>query len=78
MSVTTAELNQSNYHALTEDNQDYLAYVCLVLSIGLMTFDEIVQQVQAGALENFDQFTRLVEMRMMISPGRQRGLPPGP
>lgn len=62
------EFNQTHYHKLTADNQDYLAYVCLVVSVGLMEFKDVVKQVQSGAIENFDQFTRLVEMRMQISP----------
>ena len=63
------ELNQPKYHCLTEDNQDYLAYICLVINTGLIGFDEIVAEVAEGHLENFNQFTRLVEMRMMITPG---------
>ena len=61
------ELNQSRYHCLTEDNQDYLAYICLVLSNNLVSLDEIKQEVAEGSLENFDQFTRHVETRMMIN-----------
>lgn len=61
------ELNQSRYHCLTEDNQDYLAYICLVLSTNLVSLEEIKQEVAAGSLDNFDQFTRHVETRMMIN-----------
>lgn len=62
------ELNQDKYHTLTKDNQDYLAYMCLVISTGLIQLDEIADQVESGALEDFEQFIRLVEMRSMISP----------
>ena len=62
------ELNQPQYHGLTLDNQDYVAYICLVLSTGLFSFEEIRSQTHAGSLENFEQFTRLVETRMMINP----------
>ena len=68
------ELNQPKYHCLTEDNQDYLAYVCLVINTGLIGYDEIVAEVANGHLENFNQFTRLVEMRMMITPGSYESL----
>jgi FMN phosphatase YigB (HAD superfamily) len=61
------ELNQSRYHCLTEDNQDYLAYICLVLSTNLVSLDEIKREVAEGSLDNFDQFTRHVETRMMIN-----------
>jgi hypothetical protein len=40
------ELNRPIYHPFTADNQDYLAYVCLVLGAGLMTLDALVEQVQ--------------------------------
>lgn len=68
------ELNQPKYHCLTEDNQDYLAYIGLVLNAGLISFDEIIAEIANGNLENFSQFTRLVEMRMMITPGSYESL----
>jgi hypothetical protein len=43
-------LNQPEFHPFTADNQDYLAYVCLIISSGLITFDEVVEQVRSGAL----------------------------
>lgn len=64
---TYRQLNQSRYHCLTEDNQDYLAYICLVVSTGLVSMEEIVKEVDEKSLNNFDQFTRHVETRMMIN-----------
>ncbi|MCC6166204.1 MAG: hypothetical protein IT329_03160 [Caldilineaceae bacterium] len=63
-----AELNRSRYHFLTEDNQDYLAYICLVLNAGLLDYAEILQEVENGSLENFEQFLRWVNTRMMSRP----------
>jgi hypothetical protein len=63
-----AELNRARYHCLTEDNQDYLAYICLVLNAGLIDYDEVVQEVANGSLDNFEQFLRWVNSRMMIRP----------
>ncbi len=60
-----AELNRSRYHFLTEDNQDYLAYICLVLNAGLIDYNEILQEVERGSLDNFEQFLRWVNSRMM-------------
>jgi hypothetical protein len=60
-------LNRSRYHNVTADNQDYLAYMCLVLSTGLISYDEVEREVEDGSLDNFDQFTRWVESRMMIN-----------
>lgn len=63
-----AELNRSRYHFLTEDNQDYLAYICLVLNAGLIGYEEILQEVENHSLDNFEQFLRWVNSRMMIRP----------
>ncbi|HXF60847.1 MAG TPA: hypothetical protein VNK95_04480 [Caldilineaceae bacterium] len=65
-----AELNRSRYHFLTEDNQDYLAYICLVLNAGLISYDEVLAEIQNGSLENFEQFLRWVDIRLM---GRSLG-----
>jgi hypothetical protein len=61
------ELNRSHYHFLTADNQDYLAYICLVLNTGLVTLDELTSEIQSNSMENFDQFIRWVDSRMMIN-----------
>lgn len=61
------ELNRARYHFLTADNQDYLAYICLVMNAGLVSFDELTGEIQAGSMENFDQFIRWVDSRMMIN-----------
>ena len=56
-------LNQGAYHGLTADNQDYLAYVCLMLGSGLYTLDRIIADVQAGELNSFQAFIDDVENR---------------
>jgi hypothetical protein len=61
------ELNRSRYHFLTEDNQDYLAYICLVLNTGLVSFDELKNEIETNSMKNFDQFIRWVDSRMMIN-----------
>ncbi len=63
-----AELNRSRYHFLTADNQDYLAYICLALNAGLVSFDEILDEIKSGSLANFEQFLRWVGSRMLIYP----------
>jgi len=62
-----AELNRAKYHFITEDNQDYLAYICLVLNTGLIAFDEVLQEVEKKSLDNFEQFQRWVDSRMMAN-----------
>jgi len=49
-------LNQPGYHAFTADNQDYLAYICLMLGAGLFELDALVQQVQNGTMQRFEDF----------------------
>jgi hypothetical protein len=56
-------LNQTEFHPFTTDNQDYLAYVCLILGSGLYRLDPLVKQVRAGDLASFEQFIGQVEER---------------
>ena len=55
------ELNRPQYHAFTADNQDYLAYICLMLGAGLYEYATLVRNVQSGALSSFDEFIRGVQ-----------------
>ena len=61
------ELNRAKYHFLTADNQDYLTYICLVLNTGMVSFNELMAEVESSSMENFDQFIRWVDSRMMIN-----------
>jgi hypothetical protein len=54
-------LNRSVYHRITEDNQDYLAYVCLVLNSGLIECDELLERMDRNSLNSFQHFVRWVE-----------------
>jgi hypothetical protein len=49
-------LNQPEFHPFTSDNQDYLAYVCLILGSGLYALEPLVDEVRAGRLVTFEQF----------------------
>lgn len=63
-----AELNRSRYHFLTEDNQDYLAYICLVLNTRLIEYSDMLAEIESKSLDGFEQFLRLVDIRMMMNP----------
>lgn len=63
-----AELNKAEYHPITADNQDYLAYICLVLNANLLQLDELVGEVQKNRLDNFEQVTNWVNTRLMMNP----------
>ncbi len=59
------QINRARYHFLTEDNQDYVAYICLALNSGLVRLDEMSIEIENKGLENFEQFVRWVESRLM-------------
>ena len=63
-----AQLNQSEFHPFTTDNQDYLAYICLILGSGLYNLKEVVRDVRAGRLKSFAQFIAQVEERVDAMP----------
>ena len=58
------ELNQSRYHPFTADNQDYLAYTCLIIGAGLCTLEELKDDISRGCMVDFDQFIRWVDARL--------------
>lgn len=62
-------LNRARYHSLTADNQDYLAYICLVLNTGLISFDDLLSEIETKSLDNFEQFVRWVDSRLMSRSG---------
>lgn len=56
-------LNQVEYHPFTRDNQDYLAYICLILGSGLYDLQSVVADVRADRLGNFESFIQAVDAR---------------
>ncbi len=50
------ELKEPVYHPFTADNQDYLAYICLAVSAGLIDLPTLVGEVRAGQMRSFEQF----------------------
>jgi hypothetical protein len=56
-------LNQPDYHYFTADNQDYLAYICLMVIGGVMASKELWQRVNQGSLRSFDQFVAACDER---------------
>jgi hypothetical protein len=57
------ELNQPPYHPFTADNQDYLAFICLMLGAGLVQLEELIGQVQAGTMQSFQDFIAGIQDR---------------
>ncbi|HEY66129.1 MAG TPA: hypothetical protein G4O02_16335 [Caldilineae bacterium] len=58
------ELNQSRYHPFTADNQDYLAYTCLIIGAGLCSLEELIEDISTGRMADFEQFIRWVDARL--------------
>jgi hypothetical protein len=56
-------LNGQEFHPFTTDNQDYLAYICLILGSGLLSLAPLVEQVRTGELGSFRQFITDVNQR---------------
>lgn len=57
------ELNLPTYHTFTADNQDYLAYICLILGTGLFELHDLVTRIGSGDMQGFRQFLELVHTR---------------
>jgi hypothetical protein len=54
-------INQPRYHPFTADNQDYVAYVCLMVSAGFTTIEALLADVAAGKLSGFGEFIAQVD-----------------
>jgi hypothetical protein len=67
-------LNQPEFHPFTSDNQDYLAYVCLILGSGLYDLELVIDEVRAGRLASFQQFIAEVDERAGQLPSDLRAI----
>jgi hypothetical protein len=67
-------LNQPEYHSFTSDNQDYLAYICLILGSGLYALGPLVDEVDARRMVSFQQFITEVETRAEDLPADLRSI----
>jgi hypothetical protein len=56
-----AAINVPKYHPFTTDNQDYVAYICLMVSAGFCAIDELLAEVESGALKGFSEFIAQVD-----------------
>jgi hypothetical protein len=66
------QLNQPEFHPFTADNQDYLAYICLILGSGLYDVEKIMREVRGRRLLSFRQFIDQVEThKSQLAPSLQ-------
>jgi hypothetical protein len=56
-------LNQPDYHYFTADNQDYLAYICLMVSGGVYPPDDLWPALEAQRISSFDGFVTACDER---------------
>jgi hypothetical protein len=56
-------LNQTEFHPFTTDNQDYLAYMCLIVGSGLFQLTPLVNVIREGQLKQFAHFVAGVDAR---------------
>jgi hypothetical protein len=56
-------LNHPHYHTFTADNQDYLAYICLILGASLFDFPVLLQDIENGSMRSFFDFIQQVQLR---------------
>lgn len=57
------QLYQPKYHFLTADNQDYLAYISLMVMGNVVPPEEFWAALRDGKLKRFDEFVTLCEQR---------------
>jgi len=49
-------LNRSEFHPFTADNQDYLAYICLILGSALYRLTPLMERVRDDRMTSFEHF----------------------
>lgn len=57
------------YHSFTTDNQDYVAYLCLLVSAGFISLEALLQRIEAAELRSFADFLAEVDARQDELPG---------
>jgi hypothetical protein len=61
--------NDVEFHPFTTDNQDYLAYLCLIVGGGLFEADQLAKDILGGRMESFRAFIEEVDARKADLPG---------
>lgn len=67
-------LNETEFHPFTTDNQDYLAYICLILGTDLYDLEPLVARIRSEQLTSFEQFITEVDTRAGDLPANLRGI----
>jgi hypothetical protein len=67
-------LNKQEFHPFTQDNQDYLAYLCMILASGFVELEWLVDEVRADRLQTIGQFMKDVDSRAKDLPTNLRNI----
>jgi hypothetical protein len=67
-------LNRTAFHPFTTDNQDYVAYLCLIVSSGLYDLDRLVAAIREGTFADVGQLLAAVDARADELPADLRAL----
>jgi hypothetical protein len=62
--------NRVEFHPFTADNQDYLVYICMIVSSGLISQSDLVQEVRNKNDLEFMDFLNYVDERSGILPAK--------
>jgi len=61
-------LNRPEFHPFTADNQDYLAYICLILGTDVVKLEDLIAAIHAGRLSTFERFIAKIDRRVLSLP----------
>jgi hypothetical protein len=64
------QFSQPVFHPFTSDNQDYLAYICLMVLAGIVQAEWLEQAVTQGNLASFEQFIAALDGRRAEMPAQ--------
>lgn len=68
------ELNRPAYKELTADNQDYLAYICVMTGAGVVWLDDLRVAYRSGEVAGFDAFIGWIQEQAASLPPSLSGI----
>jgi hypothetical protein len=69
---TYTTFNQAEFHPFTSDNQDYLAYVCLMILGGVLEASSLAEAVRQAQIASFEQLISQIEAKKQSLPSALR------
>ncbi len=69
-----AVINTPKYHPFTADNQDNVAYICMMISAGMVQMDDLLEQIESRQLRDFRDFMAQMDASCAALPRDVRSL----